>query len=294
MKSEYLWTLDFAGAVHHWVTGACLTAADSRACAVARRATTASQRVTLHALPDGESLLLCSGGDAALQNHHDDVGAVRAASPGPQSRYRAVDPRHFFGCVHWSGLYCTLGGVNFVEDGIGRIADLGFGVVKIKLDRPSRKYSSSQDQVPLPPHDDASLEDVFDRVFYPHLAAFHTVVMSTRNPLEKDASYFLRVDGELEREEEVFARFTRHLVGKADGKCFILQNCLARATGSSSGRSAKQMRQPSTEFVIGYALVKGACTPAGAALLGRRSSSTRWKSTRSGTASRAAPPPRPP
>lgn len=147
--------------------------------------------------------------------------------------FRKVYPHQFLGCVHWSGAaYHTTDNPNFVQEGLQQIEQLGFGIAKVKLNKPRENYRGR-----VPNHKPTSIVSTIDNVFYESLLPFHTIILSVwstnewshDNREDKDDAYVLHIEGdELEaqiKEEYIFFyELTQYLQNKFENKTIVLQN----------------------------------------------------------------------
>lgn len=138
--------------------------------------------------------------------------------------FRKIYVHDFLGCVHWDAAYHTTSNPNFVEEGLQAIELLGFGIAKVKVNKPSETYRGR-----VPYHDPTSIEDTIEKVFKNSLSSFHTIILSVWSTFDGDESYFLDLEDkdledQLSKEYEFFFRLTQYLESTFENKTIVLQN----------------------------------------------------------------------
>lgn len=139
--------------------------------------------------------------------------------------FRKSSPDTFLGCVHWDAAYHTTTNPSFVEEGLGIIKDMGFGVAKVKVNNPRETYRGRVPET----EDEKDIIQVIEKVFKNSISSFSTIILSVWSTFEWDESYFLDMDEEelaekLAMEHEFFYNLTRYLESNFTNKTFVLQN----------------------------------------------------------------------
>lgn len=175
----------------------------------------------------GPQMYSVEGASTVVHGDDDDHGKeVRTVgSAGPFAAvFRKIYAHDFLGCVHWDAAYHTTSNPNFVEEGLQAIESLGFGIAKVKVNKPSETYKGR-----VPDHDPASIVDTIEKVFKNSLSSFHTIILSVWSTFHWDESYFLDLEGDeleehLEKEYKFFKHLTQYLEGAFENKTIVLQN----------------------------------------------------------------------
>lgn len=174
------------------------------------------------------------GAHYIMDNYQNSNDIAQAGPLENKAVFRKVYAQEFLGCVHWSGAaYHTTENPSFVQEGLQAIQNLGFGIVKVKLNQPRENFRGR-----VPDHVPTSIRSTIENVFEDNFAPFHTIILSVwstnewspNNHLEnKDDRYFLDIEGvELEEQLRVeyifFLKLTQYLENRFENKTIILQN----------------------------------------------------------------------
>ena len=193
-----------------------------------------------HNLPQGKTRLEKVGPQQYVVHgaHYikDNIeGQAESQAESQAAVFRKVYAREFLGCIHWSGAaYHTTGNPSFVREGLQAIEQLGFGIVKVKLNQPRGNYRGR-----VPDHVPSSIRSTIENVFDDNFEPFHTIIFSVwstnewshLNPPEenKHDRYFLDIEGDeledqLMEESLFFLNLTQYLENRFENKTIVLQN----------------------------------------------------------------------